>query len=58
MLYARLSNQLPHVYEDIDNSSEIGRLNRNIANGGRGTSIRQLLDDIPNLLPRLCPCMR
>ena len=43
MLYARLSNQLPHVYEDIDNSSEIGRLNRNIANGGRGTSIRQLL---------------
>ena len=57
MLYARLSNQLPHVYEDIDNSSEIGRLNRNIANGGRGTSIRQLLDDIPNLLPRLCPCM-
>ena len=57
MLYARLSNQLPHVYEDLDNSSEIGRLNRNIANGGRGTSIRQLLDDIPNLLPRLCPCM-
>ena len=34
MLYARLSNQLPYVYEDIDNSSEIGRLNRNIANGG------------------------
>ncbi len=57
MLYARLSNQLPHIYEDLDNSSEIGRLNRNIANGGRGTSIRQLLDDIPNLLPRLCPCM-
>ena len=57
MLYARLSNQLPHIYEDLDNSSEIGRLNRNIANGGRGTSMRQLLDDIPNLLPRLCPCM-
>ena len=57
MLYARLSNQLPHIYEDLDNSSEIGRLNRNISNGGRGTSIRQLLDDIPNLLSRLCPCM-
>lgn len=57
MLYARLAEQVPHLYADIDSSSEIGRLKRNIASGGRGTSMRQLLDDIPNLLPRLCPCM-
>lgn len=56
-LYARLASQIPHVTDNIDNSSEIGLLNRNISNGGRGLSLRDLLDQIPTLLPRLCPCM-
>ena len=30
---------------------------KNIRNNGRGTSIRAILDQLPNLLPRLCPCM-
>ena len=56
-LYARLASNVPRVTDSIDNSSEIGLLNRNISNGGRGMSIRDLLAQIPNLLPRLCPCM-
>jgi hypothetical protein len=56
-LYARLAANVPRVTDSIDNSSEIGLLNRNISNGGRGLSIRGLLDQIPELLPRLCPCM-
>lgn len=56
-LYARLARQIPRVTDSIDSSSEIGLLNRNISNGGRGTSLRDLLDQIPTLLPRLCPCM-
>lgn len=56
-LYARLAARVPRVSDDISNSSEIGLLNRNISNGGRGLSLRDLFDQIPTLLPRLCPCM-
>lgn len=56
-LYARLAAKIPRVTENIDSSSEIGLLNRNISNGGRGLSLRDLFDQIPTLLPRLCPCM-
>lgn len=56
-LYARLAAQIPHVTDNIDSSSEIGLLNRNISNGGRGLSLRDLMDQIPTLLPRLCPVM-
>lgn len=56
-LYAKLAAQIPHVTDNVDSSSEIGLLNRNISNGGRGTSLRDLMSQIPTLLPRLCPCM-
>lgn len=56
-LYARLAAKVPRVTENIDSSSEIGLLNRNISNGGRGLSLRDLFDQIPTLMPRLCPCM-
>ena len=56
-LYAKLAANVPHVTDSIDNSSPIGFLNRNIANGGRGISLRDLFDNISPLLPRLCPCM-
>ncbi len=56
-LYARLAARIPRVTDSIDSSSEIGLLNRNISNGGRGMSLRDLLDQIPTLMPRLCPCM-
>lgn len=56
-LYARLAARIPHVTDNIDNRSEIGLLNRNIASGGRGLSLRALIDQIPTLMPKLCPCM-
>lgn len=56
-LYAKLAARVPRVTDNIDSSSEIGLLNRNISNGGRGLSLRDLMDQIPTLMPRLCPCM-
>lgn len=56
-LYARLAARIPRVTDNANSSSEIGLLNRNISNGGRGLSLRDLFEQIPTLLPRLCPCM-
>lgn len=56
-LYVRLASRVPRMTMEPVASSEMGILKRNIGNGGRGTSIRKLLDQIPNLLSRLCPCM-
>lgn len=56
-LYARLASRIPHMADDIRSGSEIGILNRNISNGGRGISLRDLFDQLPTLMPCLCPCM-
>lgn len=56
-LFHKLAANVPHQANEIVGSSEIGVLKRNISSGGRGTSIRKLMDQIPTLLPRLCPCM-
>lgn len=56
-LYARLAASLPALQKEAAQSSEVGILQRNIRNGGRGTSIRRLFDQIPDLLTRMCPCM-
>lgn len=56
-LYARLAAKIPFFAQEASQSSEIGILQRNIRNHGRATSIRKLFDSIPNLLPRLMPCM-
>lgn len=56
-LYCRLAKNIPLPSTFSANSSEMGLLRRNIANGGRGNSIRNLVTQIPNLLPKLCPCM-
>lgn len=56
-LYAQIASQIPHVSSNIDSSSEIGLLHRNISNGGRGVSMRDLIDQLPTLMPRLCKCM-
>lgn len=56
-LKANLSSRLPNPTIEAMQSSEIGILQRNIKNRGRGTSIRKLFDQIPTLLPRLAPCM-
>lgn len=56
-LYARLAAKLPSFVQDASQSSEMGILQRTIRNNGRAMSIRKLFDAIPNLLPRLNPCM-
>lgn len=56
-LYAKLASSLPALQQEAAQNSEVGILQRNIRNGGRGTSIRSLFDKIPGLLPRICPCM-
>lgn len=56
-LYYKLASRVPSASFACADSSEISILKRNIANGGRGNSIRSIIDDIPTLLPRLCPCM-
>lgn len=56
-LYYKLASAIPSVQIEASKSSELGILKRYIASGGRGASIRRIIDQIPTLLPRLCPCM-
>ena len=56
-LYCKLAARVPSQTIEAAQSSEIGKLKRHIANGGRGTSIRNIIDQVPTLLPRLCPCI-
>lgn len=56
-LFAKLASHLPSFSQEASTSSEIGILQRAIRNNGRGLAIRKLFDLIPNLLPRMCPCM-
>ena len=56
-LYAKLASRIPNLTLEAAASSEVGILKRNIKSKGRGITIRQLVDQIPTLLPRLCPCM-
>lgn len=56
-LYAKLASKIPSFTQEAAQSSEIGILQRAIRNNGRALSIRKIFDMIPNLLPRLTPCM-
>lgn len=56
-LYAKLAAGIPSFVKEAAQSSEVGILQRNIKNNGRGMSIRKIFDQIPTLLPRMCPCM-
>lgn len=53
----RLSSKLPNLQILASQNSEVGILQRAIRNGGRGIAIRKLLEQLPTLLSRLCPCM-
>ena len=56
-IFCRLAARVPDCTREAAQSSELGILQRAIRSNGRGTSIRKLFEQIPNLLPRLCPCM-
>ncbi len=56
-LFCRLAANVPDFTGEAAQTSELGILQRNIKSGGRGMSIRRLFEQLPHLLPRLCPCM-
>lgn len=56
-LYARLAANIPSFTIEATHNSEVGILQRSIRNNARGMSIRNLFDQIPTLLSRICPCM-
>ncbi|MBR3837661.1 MAG: DUF4011 domain-containing protein [Clostridia bacterium] len=56
-IFCRLASNLPDFTDEAAQSSELGILQKMIKSNGRGTSIRNLFLQLPNLLPRLCPCM-
>ena len=56
-LVARLSAQVPVGDRDPEISSELTLLRKRIGNKGRGTTIRNIIDQMPTLLPKLCPVM-
>lgn len=56
-LSARVSSFLPTPEDPLSHGDEMALLKRAIRNNSRGVSLRQLFERIPNLLPRLCPCM-
>jgi hypothetical protein len=56
-IYCKLASQVPNFTSYSVGNSETGILQRAIRSGGRGISIRKLFEQIPNLLPKLCPCM-
>jgi superfamily I DNA and/or RNA helicase/very-short-patch-repair endonuclease len=56
-LFAKLAANIPSFVREASQSSEVGILQRNIRNNGRGMSIRKLFDTIPNLITRINPCM-
>ena len=56
-LYARLAARIPDFSHEASQSSEVGILQKAIRSNGRAMSILKLFDSIPNLIPRLMPCM-
>ncbi len=56
-IFCRLAANVPNFSRETAQSSELNILLRAIKSGGRGLSIRKLFEQIPNILPRLCPCM-
>lgn len=56
-IFARLAAKIPSFAMEASQSSELGILQRAIKSNGRALSIRRLFEQIPNLLPRLVPCM-
>ena len=58
MLYCRLAANVPSSAVKASMPvTELGILKRYIYNNGRGVTIRRIMDQIPTLLPKLCPVM-
>ena len=56
-IFYKLASKIPNMMKEANSSSEVGILQRAIRGNGRGTTIRSLFERLPNLLPRITPCM-
>lgn len=56
-IYCRLASKVPDFAHEASHNSELGILQRAIKSNGRGLTIRKLFEQIPDIIPRLCPCM-
>ncbi|MCR5608586.1 MAG: DUF4011 domain-containing protein [Lachnospiraceae bacterium] len=56
-IYAKLCANVPDFAMEASQSSEVGKLQKAIRSNGRGISIRKLMETIPNLIAKICPCM-
>ena len=56
-LFAKLAANIPDFTKEASQNSEVGILQKNIRNNGRGMSVRKIFDSIPTLLSRMCPCL-
>lgn len=56
-IFATVASNLPELQKEASKNCEVGILQKNIRNGCRGVSIRNFFSSIPDLLPRICPCM-
>ena len=52
-----LAERVPDPTMRIIDTSELGKLKTRIKSGGRSISIRNMIDEIPSLMPKLAPCM-
>jgi very-short-patch-repair endonuclease len=57
LVQARLAQRVPATSTSVLPNSEMGILKREVGKRRRHMSVRQLLQKIPNLLPRLKPCL-
>jgi len=56
-IFAKAASRIPVAGDSKGYGNEMNVLLRAIRNGCRGISLRKFFTMIPNLLPRLCPCM-
>lgn len=56
-LYHHLVSRVPQHLSEPSAKSEMGKLRRYITSRGRGMTIRNIFEEVPNVLRRLCPCM-
>ncbi|MFZ3579161.1 DUF3320 domain-containing protein [Virgibacillus sp. DJP39] len=56
-VYVKLMDSVPNLMNNAIKNSEPGILLKAIKSKGRGIAIRKLFERIPNLLPKIKPCM-
>lgn len=56
-LYARLADRVPLDTSNEKISYELTLLRKRIGNNGKGTTVRSIILNMPNLISTLCPCL-